>query len=233
MLLTGALGGIGRHVARHLAARYQARLLLVGRSAAGAASEALIREIRAAGGDAHYYAADIADDAQAAAAAAAAALARFGALHAVVHSAGATRDQFLLHKTADDLAAVLAPKLAGTLALDRATANDPLDLFVCFSSLAGTFGNAGQTDYSAANRFLDAYMATRRGPGRSLAIGWPFWQDWRPVWSTRPSSTGAALPRPASAHSARKTDWRRSMLCLHAGRARSSSCRATARRSAG
>jgi acyl transferase domain-containing protein/SAM-dependent methyltransferase/aryl carrier-like protein len=176
VLLTGALGGIGRHVARHLAARYRARLLLVGRSAAGAASEALIQEIRAAGGDAHYYAADIADDAQAAAAAAAA-RARFGALHAVVHSAGATRDKFLLHKTADDLAAVLAPKLAGTLALDRATANDPLDVFVCFSSLAGTFGNAGQTDYSAANRFLDAYMATRRGPGRSIAIGWPFWQD--------------------------------------------------------
>jgi acyl transferase domain-containing protein/SAM-dependent methyltransferase/aryl carrier-like protein len=176
VLLTGALGGIGRHVARHLAARYQARLLLVGRAASGPTSDALVAEIRASGGDAHYFAADIAEDGQAAAAAAAA-RSRFGALHAVVHAAGVTRDRFLLHKTQADFAAVVAPKLAGTLALDRATANDPLDVFVCFSSLAGTFGNAGQTDYSAANRFLDAYMATRRGPGRSLAIGWPYWRD--------------------------------------------------------
>ncbi|MCW5698055.1 MAG: SDR family NAD(P)-dependent oxidoreductase [Bauldia sp.] len=181
-IVTGAGAGLGRSHALGLAAR-GARVVVNdfggdvhGAGASSEPAERVAAEIRAAGGDAHYHAADIADEAQAAAAAAEA-RARFGALHAVVHSAGATRDKFLLHKTADDLAAVLAPKLAGTLALDRATANDPLELFVCFSSLAGTFGNAGQTDYSAANRFLDAFMAARRGPGRSLAIGWPFWQD--------------------------------------------------------
>ncbi|WGF87499.1 SDR family NAD(P)-dependent oxidoreductase [Marinivivus vitaminiproducens] len=176
VLLTGALGGVGRHVARHLAARHGAKLLLVGRSAPGPASDALIASIHAAGGDAHYLAADINDPAQAAQAAALARV-RFGALHAVVHAAGVTHDRFLLHKDPVEMRAVLAPKLAGTLALHRATIDDPLDLFVCFSSLAGTFGNAGQTDYSAANRFLDAFVAGRSGPGRSLSIGWPFWRD--------------------------------------------------------
>jgi acyl transferase domain-containing protein/NAD(P)-dependent dehydrogenase (short-subunit alcohol dehydrogenase family)/SAM-dependent methyltransferase/acyl carrier protein len=176
VLLTGALGGIGPHVARDLAQRHKARLLLVGRRAAGLATESLISDIRAAGGDAHYFQADVSDEAQAFAAAAAA-RARFGALHAVIHAAGVTRDRFLLHKTPEDFVAVLGPKLAGTLALDRATAHDPLDVFVCFSSMAGTFGNAGQTDYSAANRFLDAYVAARRGPGRSISMGWPFWRD--------------------------------------------------------
>ncbi len=176
ILLTGALGGIGRHVARHLAHRYQARIALVGRSPAGATSEALIAEIRAAGGDAAYFPADIAND-TATEAVVATARARFGPIQAVVHAAGVTRDRFLLHKTADDLAAVLAPKLAGTLALDRATAREPLVAFVCFSSVAGAFGNAGQTDYSAANRFQDAFMAERAGPGRSLSIGWPYWRD--------------------------------------------------------
>ncbi len=175
-LLTGALGGIGRHVARHLAARHKARLILVGRSPSGTASDALIAEIRTAGGDAVYLAADITQDA-AVKAAVALAKSRFGGLHGVIHAAGVTRDRFLLHKTAEDFELVLAPKLLGTLALDRATVGEDLDFFVCFSSLAGTFGNAGQTDYSAANRFLDAYMQARTGPGRSLSIGWPYWRE--------------------------------------------------------
>ena len=176
VLLTGALGGIGSHVARHLARRYQARIALIGRSPAGPKSEALIADIRAADGDAAYFPADIADEA-ATEAVVAAARARFGPIQAVIHAAGVTRDRFLLHKTADDLAAVLAPKLAGTIALDRATVREPLVAFVCFSSVAGAFGNAGQTDYSAANRFQDAFMAERVGPGRSLSIGWPYWRD--------------------------------------------------------
>ncbi|MGE0415878.1 MAG: SDR family NAD(P)-dependent oxidoreductase, partial [Acetobacteraceae bacterium] len=175
-LLTGAKGGIGRHIARHLARHCQARLLLVGRTAPDAAVDELIAAIRATGGDAAYHMADVADPAQAMDAAAAA-RARFGALHGVIHAAGVTRDRFLLHATEADLDAVLAPKVAGTLALDRATASDDLDLFVCFSSLAGSLGNAGQAGYSAANRFLDAFMAMRTGPGRSLSIGWPYWAE--------------------------------------------------------
>ncbi|MGE4043444.1 MAG: SDR family NAD(P)-dependent oxidoreductase [Acetobacteraceae bacterium] len=176
VLLTGALGGIGRHVARHLARTRQARLGLVGRSPASPASEALIAEIRACGGDALYIPADIADDSQASAAITAIRN-QFGPVQAVVHAAGVTRDRFLLHKTHEDLASVLAPKFAGTLALDRATAREPLACFVCFSSVAGSFGNAGQTDYSAANRFQDAFVAQRTGPGRSLSIAWPYWRD--------------------------------------------------------
>ncbi|WP_283472117.1 SDR family NAD(P)-dependent oxidoreductase [Methylosinus trichosporium] len=174
-LLTGALGAIGKHIARRLA-REGAQLALIGRAAPGPASEALIAEIRAAGGDALYLRADVTDFAQVEAAAAAA-RARFGRIDGVLHAAGTTRDKFLIHKSPEDFAAVLAPKLLGALALDRATAGDDLDLFVLFSSLAGSFGNEGQTDYAAANRFLDCFAATRRGPGRTLSIGWPFWRE--------------------------------------------------------
>ncbi len=176
ILLTGALGGIGHHIARHLAARHQARLVLMGRSPSGATDEALVAAIRSAGGDAFYVAGDVANETDVRTAVTLA-KSRFGVLHGVIHAAGVTRDRFLLHKHSNDLDAVLAPKLFGTLALDRATAEERLDFFVCFSSLAGRFGNAGQTDYSAANRFLDAYMQHRAGPGRSLSIGWPYWRD--------------------------------------------------------
>ena len=49
----------------------------------------------------------------------------------------------------------------------------------CFTSVAGRFGNGGQTDYAAANSVLDAEMArlTASGTCRAVAIGWTGWRD--------------------------------------------------------
>ena len=52
--------------------------------------------------------------------------------------------------------------------------------FACaFTSVAGRFGNGGQTDYAAANSILDAEMArlTASGKCRAVAIGWTGWRD--------------------------------------------------------
>ena len=47
------------------------------------------------------------------------------------------------------------------------------------TSVAGRFGNGGQTDYAAANSILDAEMArlTAKGDCRAVAIGWTGWRD--------------------------------------------------------
>ncbi|CAH9068467.1 Polyketide synthase PksJ [Pseudoalteromonas holothuriae] len=45
--------------------------------------------------------------------------------------------------------------------------------------MAGVIGNVGQTDYAAANGFVDGYLrsrAQRGGAGKSLALAWPLWQ---------------------------------------------------------
>jgi hypothetical protein len=49
----------------------------------------------------------------------------------------------------------------------------------CFTSVAGRFGNGGQTDYAAANSVLDAEMSrlTASGACRAVAIGWTGWRD--------------------------------------------------------
>lgn len=61
-VLFGGTGGIGAAVARHLAAHYGARLLLVGRSPAGEDTRALLAELTAQGGHARYRSADITRD---------------------------------------------------------------------------------------------------------------------------------------------------------------------------
>ena len=157
--------------------------MLSGRSALNAAGEKTLEALRALGGDAVYLQADIAD-ADRAQDLIAGAKAHFGALNGVLHSAGVNDDALLIRKERAQFRRVLAPKVQGTLHLDRLTADEPLDLFVLFSSGAGSFGNVGQTDYAYANAFMDAFADHREGArarherfGKTLSIGWPYWQD--------------------------------------------------------
>ncbi|MEX1830130.1 SDR family NAD(P)-dependent oxidoreductase, partial [Luteibacter sp. CQ10] len=183
-LITGGGGGVGQLFAREIGARAPgATVVLSGRSAASAAVEATLSSLRAAGLRVAYERADV-TDAASVTALVATILARHGRLDGVVHAAGVLADGFLLKKREADYAAVLAPKVRGTVLLDRATRELPLDCFVLFSSATGAHGNVGQGDYALANAFMDAYAQERsaavaRGEahGHTLSVGWPLWEE--------------------------------------------------------
>jgi polyketide synthase PksN len=183
-LLTGGAGALGLIFAREIAGRCQVpRIILVGRSALAPEPAAAIQAIARQGAIIEYRQLDVGD------AAAVENLVqdirtRFGGLHGILHGAGITRDRLLANKTEADFQAVLAPKIAGALILDRVTRALDLDFFVLFSSTGGVTGNMGQADYCAANAFLDAFarkrnqsVASGQRGGRTLAIDWPLWRD--------------------------------------------------------
>ncbi|MBM7494186.1 acyl transferase domain-containing protein/enoyl-CoA hydratase/carnithine racemase/pimeloyl-ACP methyl ester carboxylesterase/tryptophanase/acyl carrier protein [Micromonospora luteifusca] len=181
-LVTGGAGALGLHIAALLAARGATEIILLGRSALTADQADRISALRRPGVTVRHLRCDVADPAALAQALADAR--RHRPLRGIVHCAGVIRDARLVDKTPAQIAEVLAPKLTGTLALDQATAEDPLDFFVLFSSVAATVGNPGQVDYSYANAFLDAFASTRttwvaagRRRGHTLSIGWPLWAD--------------------------------------------------------
>ncbi|MEU7163984.1 SDR family NAD(P)-dependent oxidoreductase [Streptomyces morookaense] len=177
--LTGGLGGLGRHFARYVARCAGTTVVLSGRTA----DEAALAALRETGVDAHFVPADVTDKADVERAVRAI-LREHGSLDGIVHAAGVLRDAYVLHKDADDLPAVMAPKVRGVLNLDAATRDLGLDFFVVFSSVAGVYGNSGQSDYAAANAFLDAFAGHRRTladvgerSGRTVALSWPLWAD--------------------------------------------------------
>jgi polyketide synthase PksL len=183
-LISGGAGGLGLIVARDIGASVrQATVVLTGRSELTGEQRETLDALRAAGLTVDYQRADVADRA-AVARLVAHVLDQHGPLTGVLHSAGVVDDRFLLRKTVEDVDRVLAPKVAGLVNLDELTAEQPLELFLCFSSTAGAFGNAGQADYATANAFMDAYAAHRdelagRGArhGRTVSIGWPLWDE--------------------------------------------------------
>ncbi|MBV9496107.1 MAG: SDR family NAD(P)-dependent oxidoreductase, partial [Acidobacteria bacterium] len=183
ILITGGAGGLGLVFAHMLAKQSKAKLVLMGRSSLSGEREAKLDELRAAGAEVLYVAGDISkrEDVEKAIAET---RSRFGALHGVIHAAGLVRDAYIRNKTTDELRAVLAPKVDGTLHLDELTKEDRLDFFVTFSSLAAVTGNPGQSDYSFANAFMDSFVANRERQraagersGKSLSINWALWAD--------------------------------------------------------
>ncbi|MEV5432438.1 SDR family NAD(P)-dependent oxidoreductase [Streptomyces sp. NPDC052701] len=183
-VITGGLGGLGLIFARDLLRSVRnTAVLLTGRSALDSERRHLLEGLSRPHARVEYTRLDVADP-DAVAAHLADARREHGALHGIIHAAGVLRDGFLAHKSAEELAAVLAPKTAGTLNLDAATKDDALDFFVLFSSTAAVTGNVGQSDYAAANAFLDAFAHHRDGlvarglrSGRSLSLNWPLWAE--------------------------------------------------------
>ena len=161
-LISGGLGGLGLVFAKDIAAHTaNATVILSGRSALTAEHQAILDTLAAAGLTVEYHQADVADRA-AVDQLIADIHGTHGALNGIIHSAGIINDNFILKKSTAELQQVLAPKVAGLIHLDEATQQQALDLFICFSSTSGAFGNPGQADYAAANAFMDQYAQYRQ-----------------------------------------------------------------------
>ncbi|WP_405668154.1 SDR family NAD(P)-dependent oxidoreductase [Streptomyces sp. NBC_01166] len=183
-LVTGGAGGLGMVFAQDIARRIRGgRIVIAGRSPRDAAKDTLLEQLRRHGAEAVYVQADVAvrDDVVRLVQET---RERYGRIDGVLHAAGFTSDAFVIKKDADAFARVLAPKVAGLVHLDEATQDAELDFLITFSSVAGALGNVGQSDYAAANAFMDAFASHRnalvaRGErrGRTLSVAWPLWAD--------------------------------------------------------
>ena len=101
-----------------------------------------------------------------------------GRIDVLLHAAGLERSHFLPDKEPREFDLVFDVKADGWFNLLRAIGDMPVGATVGFSSVAGRFGNGGQTDYSSANDLLCKYASsfrTTRPATRGIAIDWTAW----------------------------------------------------------
>ncbi|WP_258053991.1 type I polyketide synthase [Streptomyces sp. INR7] len=127
-----------------------------------------------------YHCADVTDE-RAVRAVVADVRERHGRLDGIVHGAGILRDGLLRDKRPADFAEVFTTKVAGARHLAAAAAEHgawPAPRFLAlFGSVAGVYGNRGQSDYAAANDALDglAHTWAESFPGRVVSVDWGPW----------------------------------------------------------
>jgi 3-oxoacyl-[acyl-carrier protein] reductase len=150
VLVTGASRGIGRAIARTLAARGAF-------VAAGARDQARLQElqaeIEAAGGKARALPLDV-QSAESVAGAFEGLLAEHGRIDGLVNNAGITRDGLLLRMKPQDWQQVLDTNLTGAFLCTQAALKPMLrqraGRIVNITSVVGVVGNAGQANYAAS-----------------------------------------------------------------------------------
>ncbi|KAK3580057.1 hypothetical protein CHS0354_001010 [Potamilus streckersoni] len=91
----------------------------------------------------------------------------------IFQGAGTIDSGLFLELTADKFDNVMLPKVAGSWNLHHLSLFLPLDFFVLQSSISGILGSPGDSNYGAANTFLDALSHYRRQKGLPCqSINW-------------------------------------------------------------
>jgi hypothetical protein len=143
-------------------------------------SEAALRAVEAveaAGGTAYYVALDLRDG-EAIDRVIEDVRRRYGRIDVILHAGGLLIDRTLPNKEPQQFDLVFDVKADGFYHLLRAARDMPIGATVVFSSVAGRFGNNGQTDYAAANDLLckiTSWLRHRRPETRGMAIDWTAW----------------------------------------------------------
>ncbi len=141
------------------------------------AALAAIQAVEAAGGSAYYHRVDLTDPA-AVERVMATVRETSGRVDVLLHAAGLEISHGLPDKEPREFDLVFGVKADGLYNLLHAAGDLPLGTVVGFSSVAGRFGNVGQTDYSAANDLLCKVLSglrRTRPQTRGLAVDWTAW----------------------------------------------------------
>ncbi|WP_020649517.1 type I polyketide synthase [Solimonas variicoloris] len=136
-----------------------------------------LARLRARGAEVEYLACDV-RQAEAFGAVIDEVYARHGRIDAVIHGAGVIEDKLLKDKTPESFARVFGTKLDPVFVLQHKLKADSLKWLSFFTSVAGRYGNRGQSDYAAANEALNriAWSLSRAWPQtRVFAVNWGPW----------------------------------------------------------
>ncbi|MGA8530341.1 MAG: SDR family NAD(P)-dependent oxidoreductase, partial [Acidobacteriaceae bacterium] len=195
-VITGGTGGVGLVLARQIAQKTKGLLVLTARTAVPPQQEwnallsspdtpselrvkiEALQSVRDVGGRVLTLQADAADGA---------AMGRimedlrqkYDAVHGVIHAAGIAIGRIIQANTPEDANAVLAPKIGAADWIEACMDQRDLDFVLLCSSISAVVPFAGQSDYAAANAWMDGFAVIHDDPAgtRVISVNWDTWRD--------------------------------------------------------
>lgn len=141
----------------------------------------VLAEIRSAGGQAEYLACDVLD-ADAVQKVVSHVNKQYQKVDVFIHAAGIEKSRTLARKSEEEFRQILEIKVIGFFNLfsELVSQGNLLKAVQVFTSVAGRFGNPGQTDYAAANDLLCRWMlplAKQYPETKFQALDWSAWAE--------------------------------------------------------
>ncbi len=186
-LVTGGLGGVGALLSKHLLERYDAKLLIIGRTPISPESEdspltsqrrAALAELQKQSRFVMYEAVDVCDQSALAAAVERARTHFQRRLDGILHLAGTSPVRPLLEESSESIEETLRPKQRGVLSITSLAELYPTAHVIVISSSAGFFGGAMVGIYASACAFEQTFteFISARRQGTTHCICFSTWQ---------------------------------------------------------
>ena len=181
-VITGGTGGMGSVFAEYIGAKGNINICLLGTKPLDLEDNTnpkvqLVNKLKEMGNNVCYYASDVSDYDE---------MKKvfdlihstYGNINAVFHCAGVPGNGYIINKDENAFNKVIAPKRNGTWIIDKLTENDNMQLLYLASSMTTVIGGPGQSDYTAANQYLDSFAKARSLKGKkTIALNWPGWSE--------------------------------------------------------
>ncbi len=174
--ISGGLGALGMQAAAWLVEQGAQRIVLSSRRPPGEATLNDVEELRDQGAIIEVILADVANQTDVSKLIRRANEEAHLPLRGVIHAAGVLDDGVLGEQSWARFEHVMRPKVMGAHHLHKATQEMELDFFVMYSSVASLLGLTGQSNYAAANAYLDGLAQQRQAEGLpALSVQWGPW----------------------------------------------------------
>jgi acyl transferase domain-containing protein/ubiquinone/menaquinone biosynthesis C-methylase UbiE/acyl carrier protein len=173
-LITGGFGPLGLLTSTYLAEKGAKHVVLMGRNLPTTERIAGIREkLLSLGATLHTIQGDVSNPTDVKAIFS---NKDYPSIKGIIHSAGTLSDRTFENISPAELDNVMLTKVMGALLLHGSSANLELDFFITYSSIGALFGPTGQSNYAAANAWMDQLMHHRKSAGLpGLSINWGAW----------------------------------------------------------
>ena len=181
-VITGGLGALGLKLSKWLIDQGAQHLLLLSRSAPSPATQQTIESLKSNNVNIQTAQVDVANYTELKQTLSSYRSPTSPSIKGIFHLAGTLKDSLLINQTWEDFTTVMSPKIIGAWNLHKISQqlalNNTLDHFVCFSSMVSLIGSLGQSNYAAANAFLDALSHYRTSLGLpALSLNWGPWGE--------------------------------------------------------
>ena len=173
-LLVGCLGGLGRGLTQWMLSRGARHFVFLGRSGSDKpAARDLIQKIQRNGARAIVVKGDV-SKASDVIKFVESGLSLGKRIGGVVQASMGLQESLFSNMTSEAWQTAILPKFKGTWNLHSAVESLDLDFFLIFSSVSGSVGTATESNYCAANAFLDSFTRWRQANGKpasSIGLG--------------------------------------------------------------